>query len=100
MEEREEFRARSLEDLGILRQEGYLRSVKQAQTMKQYYDETKAAERDMHAFAINNWVKMKHHGKTKFEFNWRGPYYITKLGPAGTYYLMDARGRHLDSAIA
>ena len=37
--------------------------------------------------------------KTKFEFKWRGPYHIVKLGFPRTYYIMDSNGRWLDSTV-
>ena len=33
-------------------------------------------------------VKLKNHGKTKFEFNWKGPYHIVGFGSKdGTRYM-------------
>ena len=52
---------------------------------------------DSHYFNINDMVKLKHHGKTKFEYEWTGPYFIVELGPPGTYYLTKPNGLRLDS---
>ncbi len=52
-----------------------------------------------HYFALNDWVKLKHHAKTKFEFKWKGPYYVVRLGNPGVYYLMEPSGRMLDAPV-
>ena len=93
--------ARTFDELGLARKAAYERSKAQARRMKEYQDERRGIEdpSQKHAFGIGDMVRMKYHEKEKFEFNWKGPYYITRLGPPGTYYLMDPRGRHLDSAV-
>ncbi|KAH9274702.1 hypothetical protein BASA83_002899 [Batrachochytrium salamandrivorans] len=44
-------------------------------------------------------VKLKHHAKTKFQFDWKGPYHIVDVGFPGTYWLMDPQGRRFDSTV-
>lgn len=89
--------AERLENLGQFRAAAYHRSLLQAQKMK---------ERDVNAnqedyfFEIGQMVKLKHFGKTKFEFSWRGPYIIRDLGFPGTYWLMRPDGSMLDSTVS
>ena len=98
MEEREEFTARTFEDLGYARASAYHKSKAQALRMKKYYDNTKKT--DGSHYDLNDWVKIKNFGKTKFEFNWKGPYYVVGYGIAPcTYYLMDSNGKRLDSTV-
>ncbi|KAH6586842.1 hypothetical protein BASA50_000206 [Batrachochytrium salamandrivorans] len=46
-----------------------------------------------------DWVKLKHHSKNKFEFDWKGPYFIADIGHPGTYWLMEPSGRRFDATI-
>lgn len=92
-----EFTIRELEDLGHHRAAAYIKSLAQAEKMKQRNEGNQDAPE--HYFEIGDMVKMKHHTRTKFEFRWKGPYHIVELGPPGTYRLMDPRGRQLDSLI-
>ena len=99
MEERAEFTARTFEDLGYAREKAYHNSEAQAIRMKKYYDNTKKTEGSI--YDINDMVKIKNLGKTKFEFNWKGPYHVVGYGIAPcTYYLMDPNGKRLDNAVA
>jgi hypothetical protein len=87
LENREEIVARTFDELGLARKAAYERSKAQARRMKAYQDERRGIEdpSQTHAFGVGDMVKMKHHEKEKFEFNWKGPYYVTRLGPPGTY---------------
>jgi hypothetical protein len=44
-------------------------------------------------------VKLKHWDKLKFEFKWKGPFHIAKLGKPGTYWLITPRGDFLESTV-
>lgn len=92
---RQEFTARELEDLGQHRAAAYYRSLKQAELMEKK-NQSPDDKKD-HYFEIGDMVKLKHFTKTKFEFRWRGPYHVVKLGFPRTYYIMDANGRWLDA---
>ncbi|KAI3655333.1 hypothetical protein MP638_006298, partial [Amoeboaphelidium occidentale] len=48
---------------------------------------------------VGDWVKMKHYGKTKFEFDWKGPYHVVDVGFPGTYWLMTPAGHRFDSTV-
>jgi transposase InsO family protein len=99
MEENNEFTARTLEELGQARAASYFKSKEQAGRMERYYNLKKNVISG--AYEINDWVKMKNFGKTKFEFDWKGPYTIVGYGIAPeTYYLMDSRGQRLDNVVA
>jgi hypothetical protein len=52
-----------------------------------------------HYFKVNDWVKVKNHRRNKFEFDWKGPYYVVSLGHPGTYRLMEPSGRRLPSVV-
>jgi hypothetical protein len=98
-EERHEINARTFEELGYDRAAAYHRSEAQATRMERYYNKKKNAWSSY--YKINDWVKLKNLGKTKFEFVWKGPYVIVGLGiTPDTYYLMDMQGRRLDGSVA
>jgi hypothetical protein len=99
MEENHEFIARTFDELGDNRAAAYHHSESQALRMKKYYDNTKRTEGSY--YQINDMVKLKNHGRTKFEFNWKGPYHIVGFGIVpSTYYIMDSNGKRLDYCIA
>ena len=99
MEERHEINARTFEELGSDRAAAYHRSEAQATRMERYYNQKKHASSSY--YKIQDWVKLKNFGKTKFEFNWKGPYVVVGFGiTPDTYYLMDMQGRRLDGAVA
>ena len=52
-----------------------------------------------HFFEEGDMVKIKHHDKKKFEFKWRGPYHIVRLGHPGTYWIMSPRGEVMDTPV-
>jgi hypothetical protein len=97
LEYRREFTARTLDDLGQSRAAAYQRSILQADKMKARLNLDPDAPD--HYFSEGDMVKLKHHDKTKFEFKWKGPYYIAKLAHPGTYWLMSPRGDWLDSTV-
>ncbi|KAH9244974.1 hypothetical protein BASA81_017581 [Batrachochytrium salamandrivorans] len=78
MEERAEHTARNFDDLGMERAAAYHRSVAQAKAMRlrNKWD----PESTDYYFKIGDWVKLKHHSKTKFEFDWKGPYHVVDVG--------------------
>jgi hypothetical protein len=92
-----EFQARLFEDLGQARVAANIRSNRQAQILKEKHQLDPDAPD--YFFKVNDWVKLKHFGATKFEFKWKGPYQIVDVGFPGTYWLMDPRGRRLDSTV-
>lgn len=93
-----ELTARSLEDLGDARGAAYQRSVAQAEVMRRRNNWDPAS--DDYYFEIGDWVKLKHHAKTKFEFSWKGPYIIQNVGHPGTYWLLDPSGDRLQSTVS
>jgi hypothetical protein len=100
LEEREarlEFTARELEELGQDRAAAYHRSLAQAERIRNRIQVD--PETPEYYFSIGDTVKMKHHSKEKFEFSWKGPYQVVKLGHPGTYWLMTPRGNWLDSTV-
>lgn len=96
-EARSEFTARTLDELGQVRAAAYHRTLAQAEKMKK--NVVVDPDAPTHYFQIGDWVKMKHHSKLKFEFKWKGPYVVVKLGHPGTYRLMEPGGRWLDAAV-
>jgi transposase InsO family protein len=99
MEERAEFTARMLDELGQDRAAAYHRSKAQEERMKQRYDKDKNVTPS--AYGLQDWVKLKHQGKTKFEFEWKGPYFIRGFGIVPeTYYIKEPNGRALPTAVA
>jgi transposase InsO family protein len=99
MEDRQDFTARTFDDLGYKRAAAYHRSEAQAVRMERYYNVKKKTVGS--AYDLNDMVKLKNYGKTKFEFSWKGPYVVVGFGIIpGTYHLMDMRGCRLDYAIA
>ena len=89
--------ARSLEALGDARGAAYQRSTAQAEAMRKRNNWDPAS--DDYYFKIGDMVKLKNHGKWKFEFSWKGPYIIQNVGHPGTYWLIDPTGRRLDSTV-
>jgi transposase InsO family protein len=97
MEARGEYVARTFEELGNARRAAYERSKVQAEVMRKRHNlDPNAPE---YFFKVGDWVKMKHHSHTKFEFDWKGPYHVVDVGFPGTYWLMEPSGRRLDSTI-
>jgi transposase InsO family protein len=90
-----EYAANLLEDLGQARAAAWKRSETQAELMKR-----RNVINDNvgdHYFGLNDWVKLKNFGaQSKFQFTWKGPYLIRKLGPPNVYYLNDPSGKHLN----
>jgi hypothetical protein len=91
-----EYTARELDILGEHRAAAYHRSLQQASKMK---NKTNDDNVDDYHFDIGDMVKLKHHGKTKFEFKWKGPYYILRRGHPGTYFLISPRGDVWNSSV-
>jgi transposase InsO family protein len=92
-----EFFARTFEYLGQDRAASYARSRSQMEIMRKRGDFNEWSSNPV--FEVNDMVKMKNHDHSKFEFNWRGPYFITDIGHNGTYYLMTPAGLRLDAPI-
>jgi transposase InsO family protein len=98
-EERGEMTARVLDEMGHARAAAHHRSKAQAGMMQKRYDEQR--KHTQLAYELHDMVKLKHQSKTKFEFDWKGPYHVVGVGVVpGTYYLMDGRGRRLDTTVA
>ena len=95
MEARQEFHARTLDNLGIARGAAYIRS--QAQATKQL-EKNSMSVKD-HYFKVGDWVKSINHAKTKFEFDWKGPFMIDQLGLPGTYWLISPNGDRSISTV-
>lgn len=91
------FMARELRELGQDRAASYFRSVRQAERMAAAGGEEAPEAR--HFFDVGDMVKLKHHAANKFEFKWKGPYHIVRLGTPGVYYLMEPTGRQLDTPV-
>jgi hypothetical protein len=99
MEERAEFTARELNELGQARAAALKKSEAQAVAMKRRYDQKHQAKKNF--YEVNDMVKMKDHTSQKFEFEWKGPYYVVDYGITDeTYYLMDPQGKRFDNAVA
>ena len=93
-----EFVARTFEQLGDSRRAAYERSKIQADVMRKLHNlDPNAPE---YYFSIGDMVKLKHHARTKFEFDWLGPYHVVDVGFPGTCWLMTPDGRRLDSTTA
>lgn len=99
LEQRQEINARTFEELGYNRAAAYHKSEAQATRMQRYYNIKKKATSSF--YDLNDLVKLKNYGKSKFEFSWKGPYTIVGFGiMPDTYYIMDMRGQRLDNTIA
>ena len=97
IEEQAEYQARTFEELGQARAAAYTRSTAQAEVMRRRNNWDPAS--DDYYFKIGDMVKLKHHSKTKFEFDWKGPYHVVDVGHPGTYWLMEPSGRRLDCTM-
>jgi transposase InsO family protein len=84
---------RDIDNLQRARGLAYTRSEKQAEIMRQRHQFVEQS--DAYKFKINDWVKLKNHQSNKFEYEWKGPYWICDVGFPGTYYLQDFSGRTL-----
>jgi hypothetical protein len=84
---------RDIDNLQRARGLAYSRSEKQAEMMRQRFQFVEQS--DAYKFKINDWVKLKNHQSNKFEYEWKGPYWICDVGFPGTYYLQDFSGRTL-----
>ncbi len=82
MEQRGEFTARTLDEMGQARAAAYERSRIQAEAMRRRNNI--ALDSPDHFFKVGDWVKMKHQAANKFDFKWKGPYHVVDLGFAGT----------------
>lgn len=97
MEERNEFVARNMDELGLARGAAYLRSKAQAERIirKHNLDENSSD----YYFKPGDWVKMKNHNYSKFEYDWKGPYMIDQIGFPGTYWIKKPNGERLESTV-
>jgi hypothetical protein len=96
-ETRNDFQARNIDQLQRARGIVYMRSVEQAEKMRKRFLEVENSSD--YYFKINDWVKLKNHKSNKFEFEWKGPYFVVDVGFPGTYWLMEPNGRRLDSTV-
>ncbi|KAH6583466.1 hypothetical protein BASA61_007985 [Batrachochytrium salamandrivorans] len=90
-----ELTVREFDELGQHRAAAYHRSKAQAEVMRRRNGGNLDSED--YCFKVGEMVKLKHHSKVKFEFDWKGPYVIADTGYPGTYWLMEPSGRRLDS---
>jgi hypothetical protein len=97
MEVEGEFYARTFDELGDARGAAYQRSKLQADLMRKRHNLN--PDSPDYYFKVGDWVKMKNFGKTKFEFDWKGPFHVVDVGFSGTYWLMTPNGRRLDSTV-
>lgn len=98
-EDRHEFNARTFDELGYDRAAAFHRTEAQATRMQRYYDIKKKTVGSF--YDLNDMVKIKNFGKTKFEFAWKGPYIVVGFGVTpDAYYLMDMQGRRFDNTWA
>lgn len=86
---------RELEELGQHRAASYFKSLQQADRM----NKSNTNLPQDHYFTEGDMVKLKHHGKNKFEFQWKGPYHIVRLGHPGTYHIMSPNGEVLPAPV-
>ena len=97
-EARREHHARLFESIGMDRAAAWERGEAQAERMRTRNPTTEGST-ETHHFKVGEWVKMKHHARTKFEFDWKGPYFVVELGHPRTYRLMTPAGRRLESQV-
>jgi hypothetical protein len=95
MEERGQFTARTLDELGHHRAAAYERSRVQAEAMRRRHNFDPNSP--LYRYKVGDWVKYRHHDRMKFEYRWKGPYVVVDVGFPGTYWLMSPDGRRFDS---
>ncbi|KAH9246495.1 hypothetical protein BASA81_015947 [Batrachochytrium salamandrivorans] len=97
MEERSEFIARNLEEVGQARSAANVRTKAQAEAMRRRnnFDENTPD----YYFKVGDMVKLKHHDRLKLEFKWKGPYHIVDVGHPGTYWIMTPQGTRYPNSI-
>ncbi|KAH6581179.1 hypothetical protein BASA60_002562 [Batrachochytrium salamandrivorans] len=97
MEERSEFIARNLEEVGQARSAANVRTKAQAEAMRKRnnFDE----DTPDYYFKVGDMVKLKHHDRLKLEFKWKGPYHIVDVGHPGTYWIMTPQGTRYPNSI-
>jgi hypothetical protein len=93
----EEFTRRELQALGVARGLAHERTQKQAQKMKERYDNNYHTSN--HGFVIGEFVKVKNHNRQKFEDRWIGPFIVTAALPNGSYRLMHANGKTKEDPV-
>jgi hypothetical protein len=98
MEEREEFFARQLDDLGEARRAAYTRSKAQAEAMIRRNNLPQENSTN-HRFKVGDWVKLKIVKRTKWQQHWAGPFTVVKLYFPHTYFLMSMRGHWLNVPV-
>ena len=82
-------------NLGWSRQTEYFRSVKQAQKME---EDDKKKNGNRFYFSVGDVVKVKQDTK-KFEFEWKGPYFVVDLRYPGTYWLQTPQELRFQSTV-
>jgi hypothetical protein len=97
LEARGQYRARTFEELGDARGAAFERSKLQAELMRRRNNFDPNAPD--YYFKVGDMVKKKNHAKTKFEFDWQGPYHVVDVGFPGTYWLMTPDGHRLDATV-
>ncbi|KAH6600123.1 hypothetical protein BASA50_002516 [Batrachochytrium salamandrivorans] len=90
-----ELTVREFDELGQHRAAAYHRSKAQAEVMRKGNGGDAGSED--YCFRVGETVKLKHHSKVEFEFDWKVPYFIADRGYPGTYWLMEPSGHRLDS---
>jgi hypothetical protein len=88
MEDLVEIRARALEVLGQDRAAAIERSGLSAEAAKLRYDELVRSD----PLVVDEWVLLRRMQKKKLQSNWIGPYRVSRVGPCGTYELVDPQG--------
>jgi hypothetical protein len=85
---------RELTRLGQNRLLSLQRSQEQAQAYIASQPETASR-----TFVVGEFVKIKNFTKKKFEFKWKGPFIIDRIGPNNVYYLMNPAGAILKNPV-
>jgi transposase InsO family protein len=98
MEEKGEFTAHTLEQMGQDRAAAYERSKTQAERMKRKHG--LQDDPATNYFHPGDWVKLRNYTARKFEYDWQGPLQVVDVGFPGTYWLMTPDGRRFRSTVA
>ena len=76
-----EIQARTFEQLGQDHAAAFERSRMQAELIRKRHNLD--PDSPEYFFKVGDMVKMKHHSRTKFEFDWKGPYHVVDVGFPG-----------------
>ena len=94
--DRDEYTARNLEDLGHARAAAFFRSQRQERLMLERNENARVMEG---RFIVGQFVKKKNHNKRKLEYPWTGPYIITEILQNDVYRLALPSGETLSNPI-